>query len=248
MAATRPVDTPVPTTPGHHFCTVATKVGDQPCPMDYVLYLPKGYTPGKRYPTMLFLPEADSVGPDYNGVCVHGPDLALERHPELRDRFGFLVVAPHLPVKCDWQTPGMTAALLGLLDHLSAAGVGIDPDRVVATGIDAGANGAWKLVADAPDRFAAVLTTETHIPLPATDDALAAVTRVVPGRAYVVNGDTVSAGRVARAAGGRDWKTAPLSPAATPLGELPAYTDPAVLAWAAGQVRAVAGASAGLTR
>ncbi len=246
LAATRPVDTPVPTAPGHHFGTVDTRVADQPCPLDYVLYLPKGYTPGHRYPTMLFLPEADTVGPDYGGICAHGPDLALDRHPTLADRFGFVVVAPHLPVKCDWQTPGMTATLLGLLDHLSAAGVGIDPDRVIATGVDAGANGAMKLVTDAPDRFAAVLTTETHIPLPATDELLSAVTRAVPGRAYTVAGDATSAGRVATAAGRRDWRTVPLPPGTVPLGELPAYTDPAVLAWAAGQVRA--GASSALAR
>ena len=78
-ATSRPADTPVPTTPGHHFGTVQTKVGDQPCPMDYVVYLPRGYTPGRRYPTLLFLTEADTVGPDYGGVCLHGPDLALAR-------------------------------------------------------------------------------------------------------------------------------------------------------------------------
>ena len=94
----------MPTTPGFHFCTVQTKVGEQPCPLDYVVFLPKGYTPGKRYPTMLFLNEADTVGPDCGGICLHGPDLALARHPELADPFGFIVVSPHLPVKCDWQT------------------------------------------------------------------------------------------------------------------------------------------------
>ena len=186
-ATSRPADTPVPTAPGHHFGTVQTKVGDQPCPMDYVVYLPKGYTPGRRYPTLLFLTEADTVGPDYGGVCLHGPDLALARHPELADRFGFIVVSPHLPVKCDWQTAGMTPALLGLLDHLSAAGVGIDPDRVTATGIDAGGNGAWRLAADAPDRFAAVLSVETHVPLPVADDQLSAVARAM-GRAGVHGG------------------------------------------------------------
>ena len=244
VAPPPPVDTPAPTTPGHHAGTVAAKVGDQPYQMDYTLYLPAGYEPGRRYPTLLFLREADTIGPDYHDLCVHGPDLALERSPALRDHFPFVVVSPHLPVKCDWQTPGMSAAVLGLLDHLSAQGVGIDRDRITVTGVDAGGNGAWRMAADAPDRFAAVVSTETNIPLAVADDQLAAVTRAVPGRAYTVFGDAVSAGRVAKAAAGRDWRTVPLPAGATPLGELPAYTDPAMLAWMAQQVRPAGTASA----
>ncbi len=232
-----PVDTPVPTVPGHHFGTWPTKVGDQPYFMDYVVYLPKGYEPGKRYPTMLFLREADTVGPIYDDLCMHGPDLALERDPTLQDRFPFVIVSPHMPVKCDWQTPGMTATILGLLDHLADGGMGIDRDRVTVTGVDAGANGAWRLVAEAPDRFAAAVPIETNIPMPVADEQLAAVARTVPGRAYTIAGDAASAGRVAKLAAGRDWAVTPLPKGMTSLGELPAYADPALLGWVARQVR-----------
>jgi predicted peptidase len=237
-----PVDTPLPTDPGLHFGTWDTKVADQPYPVDFVTYLPKGYTPGKRYPTMLFLREADTIGPDFNDICLHGPNLALARTPSLQDGFPFIVISPHMPVKCDWQTPGMTATLLGLLDHLSP--LGIDRDRVTVTGVDAGANGAWKLVAEAPDRFAAVMPIETHVPLPVTDDQMAAVERTVPGRAYVIAGDGASAARVAKWSAGHDWKVTELPPSATALGELSAYTDPAVLSWLAAQVRPASPASA----
>ena len=243
-AAARRVDTPPPTDPGHHFGTWATKVGDQPYQMDYVVYLPKGYTPGKRCPTMLFLREADTVGPDYHDVCVHGPDLALERTPALRDDFPFIVVAPHLPAKCDWQTGGMTPALLGLVDHLSAGGVGIDADRLTVTGIDAGSNGAWRLAADAPGRFAAVVPVETNLPMPVADDQLTAVARTVPGRAFVVAGDTVTAARLAKLATGRDWAATPLPAGAVPLGDLGVYTNPELLAWVAAQSRPPASAEA----
>jgi predicted peptidase len=243
-ASPSPVDTPAPTVPGHYFCTVTTRVAEQPYQMDYTLYLPRGYEPGKRYPTMLFLREADTVGPVYHDLCVHGPDLALERDPSLQDRFPFVVVSPHMPVKCDWQTPGMTSTLLGLLDHLSDHGVGIDRDHVTVTGVDAGANGAWRLVTEAPDRFAAVVPIETNIPMPVTDDQLATVTREVPGRAYTVAGDAASAGRVAKAFVGRDWKVSSLPRGATSLGDLSAYTDPEVLAWMAAQVRPTPAASA----
>ena len=236
------VDAPLPTEPGVHFCTWATKVADQPYPMDFVVYLPKGYTPGKRYPTMLFLREADTIGPDYHDICVHGPALALARQPSLQDRFPFIVISPHMPVKCDWQTPGMTATLLGLLDYLSP--LGVDRDRVTVTGVDAGANGAWKLAAEAPDRFAAVMPIETHVPVPVTDDQMAAVERTVPGRAYVVAGDTASVARVAKCSAGHDWAATPLPPGATALGPLSAYTDPAVLTWLAAQVRPTPQASA----
>jgi predicted peptidase len=234
-----------PTAPGRHFCTMATHVGDQACQLDYVLTLPKGYEPGKRYPTLLFLREADTVGPDYGDVCVHGPELALARDPALAADCPFVIVSPHWPAKCDWQSPGMTTAVLGLLDHLSAIGVGIDLDRVSVTGVNAGANGAWRLVADAPDRFAAVVPVETNVPIPSPDEQLSAVLRAVPGRAYVPATDRASADRLARLGAGspREWRTVPLPPSAAPLGDLPPYADRELFAWLARQTRPVPQAS-----
>ena len=250
--STVPVQAETPTTPGHHFGTWATHVADQPCQMDYVVYLPKGYdravAAGRRYPTLLFLREADTVGVDYRDVCVHGPGLALERSPALADRFDFIVVAPHWPAKCDWQTPGMSATLVGLLDHLADAGVAIDRDRVTATGVNAGANGVWRLVSEVPDRFAAAVPIETNCPPPDTIPAeqMATVTRSVPGRSFAAADDAGAAGRLTRATAGssRDWRSAPLPRSAAPLGELPPYADPELLAWIARQSRPAPAASA----
>ena len=243
-----PADSPMPTAAGHYLCDWATRVGDQPCEMDFTLYLPKGYAPGRRYPVLLFLREGDTVGPDYRGLCVHGPDLALERSPDLADRFPFVVISPHWPTKCDWQTPGMTAALLGLLDHVAAGGVGLDRDRVTATGVNAGANGVWRLVAEAPDAFAAAVTVETNVPPADTipPEQMAAVARAVPGRSYSAAGDRTAIDRVTRAAAGspRDWRAESLPADATPLGDRLPYADADLLAWIARQSRPAAGSTA----
>ena len=248
LAAPSPTDTPTPTTPGHHFCTWATKVGDQPCQMDFVVYLPKGYDATKRYPTLLFLREGDTVGPDFHDICVHGPDLAVERSSTLADGYPFIIVSPHWPAKCDWQSPGMTPALLGLLDHLSGGGVAIDRDRITATGVNAGANGVWKLAFEAPDRFAAVVPVETNVPPPETVPAeqLSGVVRMLPVRAFAAAADVSGIDRLTRVAAGssRDLKVTALPAVATPLGALPPYTDPAVMAWIARQSRPTPAASA----
>ena len=234
-------NSPVPTTPGNHFGTWATKVGDQPCQMDYVTYLPSGYDPAKRYPTLLFLREADTIGPVYHDVCLHGPNLAVVRTPGLADRFPFLVVSPHWPTKCDWQTAGMTTTVLGLMDHLAASGLAIDRDRVIATGVNAGANGVWRVVSEAPDRFAAALPIETNLPAADTipSDQMAAAVQAVPGWAFNAADDAAAVARVTQTAArrGHDWNASRLPRAATPLGDLLPYRDPAVVAWIAQQVR-----------
>ena len=189
------------------------------------------------HPAVLFLAEDHTIGPAFGDVCVHGPDLALERHASLQGRYPFVVVAPRLPLKCHWTDPGMPAALAGLLDHVNAL-VRLDPDRVSVTGIDDGATGAWQLAAALPDRFAALVWVATRPDLGPPGD-YAKQMAALPGRLFAAVNNP---GRTRQLAADvrrtkRDWRVVNLPATADPLADLSAYTDPATITWLARQRR-----------
>jgi predicted peptidase len=227
-----PADVPLPTAPGHYLLSFPIMLGNQPFHMDYVLYLPKGYKPNsKPYPTMLFLAEQDTMGPVYHDLCVHGPDLELEKRPGLQSNFPFIVISPRTPIDCDWNRPGMTKALLDLLDHVSQ-GVAIDADRVIVTGINAGADGAWKLAAESPDRFAAIAPVVTTGPFNPPDDK-ANVVKTLPGRVWVKPDDAASTDRMTQLmkTTKQDWRISKMPSTASATTDVPAFADHQFLAW-----------------
>ncbi len=226
----------VPTAPGHYALTYDVTVGDQPVQLDYVLYVPRTPATGPR-PALLFLSESDTVGPDYDGVCVHGPDLALERTPALQATYPFVVVSPRRPAGMRWDHPGMFKALAGLLDHVSAA-VPIDPARTSVSGVDVGGWAAWRLATALPDRFAALVWVSTRPDINPPLDGRRLV-RALPGRAYVTTANPGLTHRLVASftQSTQDWKALPLPDATTPLGDLPAYSDPVVIGWLAAQRR-----------
>jgi len=233
---THPTTQPLPTAPGHYLLKFNTKIGDQPYEIDYVLYLPKDYKPeSAASPAMFFLHEQDTIGPEFHDICMHGPDLALERKPALQENFPFVVISPRLPIKCDWTTPGMTQALMALLDHVSQ-GVKIDRSRISVTGINAGSTGAWKLADEAPDRFCAIVPVVTDNGFtPGVNRA--AVIRKLPGRAMVRSTDEGYIGQMANllTVAKLDWKLIKLPADSSALGNLPVYSDPELLKWLAQQ-------------
>jgi len=233
-----PTTQPLPSAPGHYLLNFAIKIGDQPYDMDYTLYIPKGYRPDTASPAMLFLHEQDTIGPDYHDLCVHGPDLALEAKPALKSNFPFVVISPRLPIKCDWQTPGMTQALLALLDHVSQS-INIDQDRISITGINAGATGSWKLANEASGRFSAIIPVMIDGDLLPGDDQSQLVSNL-PGRAFIKATASSSIDRISALIGrsNLDWHLAKLSDNSNAIGDLSVYSDHRLLKWLADQRRA----------
>ncbi len=232
---------PLPTLPGHYFLNFSVMLGNQPFNMDYVLYLPKTYRPhAPPYPAMLFLQEQDVMGPVYHDICVHGPDLELEKKPGLQNNFPFVVISPRAPIDCDWNRPGMTKAILELLDHV-VKGVGVDPDRICLSGINAGADGVWKLAAEAPDRFSAISSVVTTGPFTPGDDR-AAVVKTIPGRVFVKPDDAASADRISQLMKNTklDWKVTKMPGTASATSDIPAYADHQFLVWLQQQHRVTA--------
>jgi predicted peptidase len=229
---------PFPTTPGHYLLTYDTKVADQPEPIDYVLYIPKGYKPADApRPAILFLHEQDTIGPDFNGICMHGPDLMLEKNPALQNSFPFVVISPRLPIKYDWESDGIKDMLLALLDHVSK-NLAIDPNRISVSGINEGAAGAWKLASQVPDRFCALTPILTSGQLGPNDIRQKAVS-ALPGRAYIRGSEQGSVDLITRAIAQTktNWHLAKLDNTVTALGDVPAYTDQQFLTWLSQQHR-----------
>ncbi len=119
----------------------------------YLLYFPKDYDTkeGKR-PLMLFLHgRGESSGP-LSMVKKWGPPRLIERG----ENFPYIIASPQCPRAESWAQPSQQALLVALLDHLGKT-CKVDEDRVYLTGLSMGGYGSWRLAADHPERFAAVV-------------------------------------------------------------------------------------------
>jgi predicted peptidase len=120
----------------------------------YLLYLPKQYESSQaKVPLMLFLHgRGESDGP-LSLVKKWGPPRMLERGEQLP----CIVVSPQCPPAPEsWPNARQQAALLALLEHVSKT-YRVDEDRIVLTGLSMGGYGSWRLAADHPEKFSAVV-------------------------------------------------------------------------------------------
>ena len=126
-------------------------VGDRT--VEFLLYLPQDYRPdGEPKPLMLFLHgRGESNGP-LSLVAKWGPPRMVARG----DQLPYVLVSPQCPREERWEEPGQQALLLKLLEHVIAS-YRVDTDRVYLTGLSLGGFGSWRLAADHPGRFAAVV-------------------------------------------------------------------------------------------
>jgi predicted peptidase len=119
----------------------------------YLLYLPKAYDSKEKWPLLLFLHgRGESDGP-LSIVKKWGPPRLIDRG----ENFPYIVVSPQCPPNPEsWPQPGQQALLVALLDHITNS-CKVDQDRVYLTGLSMGGYGSWRLAADHPERFAAVV-------------------------------------------------------------------------------------------
>lgn len=118
--------------------------------LDYLLYLPPGYTAdsGQKYPLILFLHGSGERGSDLEKVKAHGLPRRLAEGLELP----CIVVSPQCSEDSYWTLH--TADLNTLLDDLIAR-LPVDEKRVYLTGLSMGGGGTWFLSGASPERFAA---------------------------------------------------------------------------------------------
>lgn len=120
----------------------------------YQIYVPRAYGGSSEWPVILYL---HGCGPS-----AWGEDGVKQTRYELADairadteRFPALVVLPQMPLGTHWLGVGANvarAALQRTIDEYR-----IDESRLYLMGFSCGANGAWKLAYEEPERFAALV-------------------------------------------------------------------------------------------
>ncbi len=122
--------------------------------LGYLLYLPRSYQeePDKEWPLVLFLHgRGESYGP-LSLVAKWGPPKFAQRGDDLP----FILVSPQCPGDGSWSDDTRQAQLDRLLNKVTKD-LRVDSSRVYLTGLSMGGYGSWKLAANHPERFAAVV-------------------------------------------------------------------------------------------
>ena len=120
--------------------------------ISYLLYLPTNYSATTKVPLMLFLHgRGESQGP-LSVVAKWGPPARVEHGYH----YPFVIASPQCPTDESWPQASQQKLLVALLDHLVKT-LSIDTDRIYLTGLSMGGYGSWRLAADHPERFAAVV-------------------------------------------------------------------------------------------
>ncbi len=118
----------------------------------YLLYLPESYKPGESLPVMLFLHgRGESDGP-LSVVAKWGPPQLVARG----DKLPYILVSPQCPKEDNWSSPTQQTRIAELLDAIVKKFSG-NKDRIYLTGLSMGGSGSWRMAADHPEKFAAVV-------------------------------------------------------------------------------------------
>jgi predicted peptidase len=119
----------------------------------YQVYLPLDYTPDRRWPVILFLHGAGERGSDGLRPTATGLAQAIRAN---RAQFPVLVVFPQVAHPDSFWAGADEAMALAVLDTAVAEFSG-DADRLYVTGLSMGGFGTWRIAAEHPDRFAAIV-------------------------------------------------------------------------------------------
>lgn len=142
------------------FLNATIRQGEKSLP--YVVYVPRDYTPEKKWPVVLFLHGAGERGDGGLAQSDVGIGRAIRFNPE---RFPALVVMPQCPKDKAWGAgirgfvgdhPDVAELAMGALDEVLKS-YSTDPARVYLTGLSMGGYGTWYLGSKYPERFAALL-------------------------------------------------------------------------------------------
>jgi predicted peptidase len=118
----------------------------------YVVYVPRDYDAGARWPVILFLHGSGEAGADGLLQTEVGLPRAIRRHPE---RFPGIVVMPQAARGAWWSDVAMEKLALAALDASIKEFRG-DPERLYLTGLSLGGYGTWSIAASHPGKFAAL--------------------------------------------------------------------------------------------
>ena len=120
--------------------------------MPYVVYVPRGYTPDRDWPTIVFLHGSGECGTDGLKHVAQGLGPAVMWDEA---KWPFVVVMPQKPdSKLQWED--YDAAVMGML-AATAKEYRVDASRTYLTGLSQGGHGTWALGARHPETWAALV-------------------------------------------------------------------------------------------
>ena len=127
----------------------------------YDLYTPKHMEVGKKYPLVMFIPDASVNGSDPLAALSQGTGATVWAEPGEQEKRPCYVLAIQVPKSVRLTMPGFQAGpgleeVRELLDKIIAENQ-VDPDRVYATGQSQGCMAICELNCRYPDFFAASL-------------------------------------------------------------------------------------------
>lgn len=142
--------TPLPVDEGPKFVTRTIKVQQQE--FAYQVFLPAGWSPTQKWPTVLYLHGLGERGSEGARQTEVGLGPAVRRNSE---RFPTVIVMPQCSRGVVWNDSVMEELVLATLDR-SIVEFNGDPKRVYLTGISMGGYGTFYFGAKYPERFAAL--------------------------------------------------------------------------------------------
>lgn len=129
---------------------------EQSSDLDYLLYLPNGHDPTRKWPLVLFLhgygerAAMNMEGEPLSALRVHSLPSVVEAPGW---DWPFIVVSPQINEE-GWIT--RAADLSGVVDRMVSE-FGADPNRLYLTGLSYGGRGTWEVGLEQIDRWAALM-------------------------------------------------------------------------------------------
>ena len=127
--------------------------------MEYNLLIPKGYDGNQRFPLILFMADASTVGKDVTAPLTQGYgalEFASDRDQQLHPSFVLVPQYSGWAVQDDWSTSDEVEMTIRLLESLTRE-YSIDTDRLYTTGQSMGGMMSFYFNITHPDLFAASL-------------------------------------------------------------------------------------------
>lgn len=127
----------------------------------FQVYLPEEWRRDdrKQWPIVLSLHGRGERGSEGMWQTQVGIPQAVRDHP---DRWPFIVVMPQCPIPSYWTDAEMQTLAMASLDQETAE-FHADPDRTYLVALSLGGYGAWELVRNNPNRWAAVVIAASGI-------------------------------------------------------------------------------------
>lgn len=128
-------------------------------PMAYNLFVPRNYDPSKKYPLVLFMPDAEVTGWETTRTLTQGIGATIWATPEEQAKHPCFVLAPDYTVQIindEWETNEYLDATVALIGELTKE-YSIDTNRLYTTGQSGGCMLSFAIDNKYPDLFAASL-------------------------------------------------------------------------------------------